>query len=176
MRCPAPPRDSSSARPTGVEHSGSGRASRRDESHLPASVPRGDEAAGGQLHTGGHRRTYPFVRHRPDPARKGIPSEDAKNRLRDLSPALDALGRLHAEMPKYAKTASDDLRSHYLERQRSDAYRWLLLISTHEQRHILADPRHQSESEISEEMTARRGQLSNTTIWCPLTTGTVTRA
>ncbi len=68
---------------------------------------------------------------------KAIPSEDAKGQLRDLHPALDSLRRLHAEMLEYAKTTHDDLRSHYVERQRSDAYQWLLLISTHEQRHIL---------------------------------------
>jgi hypothetical protein len=57
--------------------------------------------------------------------------------LHDLRPALDSLRRLHAEMLEYAKTTDDDLRGHYVERQRSDAYQWLLLISTHEQRHIL---------------------------------------
>jgi hypothetical protein len=68
---------------------------------------------------------------------KAIPSEDAKGQLRDLGPALDSLRRLHREMLEYAKTTDDDLRGHYVERQGSDAYRWLLLISTHEQRHIL---------------------------------------
>jgi hypothetical protein len=68
---------------------------------------------------------------------KAIPSEDVKGRLHDPRPALDSLRRLHAEMLEYAKSTGDDLRSHYVERQRSDAYQWLLLISTHEQRHIL---------------------------------------
>jgi hypothetical protein len=68
---------------------------------------------------------------------KAIPSEDAKGQLRDPHPALDLLRRLHAEMLEYAKTTHDDLRGHYVERQGSDAYQWLLLISTHEQRHIL---------------------------------------
>jgi hypothetical protein len=68
---------------------------------------------------------------------KAISSEHAPGRLQDLGPALESLRRLHAEMLEYAKTTHDDLRSHYVERQRSDAYQWLLLISTHEQRHIL---------------------------------------
>lgn len=68
---------------------------------------------------------------------KAIPSEDAKGRLRDVVPALEALRRLHAEMLRYARTTGDDLRAHYVERQQSDAYQWLLLISTHQQRHIL---------------------------------------
>lgn len=68
---------------------------------------------------------------------KAIPSEVAKGQLRDLGPALDSLNRLHQQMLEYVKTTDDDLRGHYIERQRSDAYQWLLLISTHEQRHIL---------------------------------------
>ena len=68
---------------------------------------------------------------------KAIPSEEAKGRLRDLRPAIDTLRRLHGEMLEYIKTTDDDLRGHFVERQGSDAYQWLLLISTHEQRHIL---------------------------------------
>jgi hypothetical protein len=68
---------------------------------------------------------------------KAIPSEDVKGRLRDVGAALEALRRLHAEMLQYARTTGDDLRAHYVERQQSDAYQWLLLISTHQQRHIL---------------------------------------
>jgi hypothetical protein len=68
---------------------------------------------------------------------KAIPSEDVKRQLRDLRPALASLQKLHAEMLKYIRTSSEDLRAHYVERQGSDAYQWLLLISTHEQRHIL---------------------------------------
>jgi hypothetical protein len=40
-------------------------------------------------------------------------------------------------MLRYVRTTNDDLRAHYVDRQGSDAYQWLLLISTHEQRHIL---------------------------------------
>ncbi|MGH9627869.1 MAG: DinB family protein, partial [Bryobacteraceae bacterium] len=68
---------------------------------------------------------------------KAIPSEDVKGRLRDVSAALKALRALHEEMLRYARTTNDDLRAHFVERQGSDAYQWFLLISTHEQRHIL---------------------------------------
>jgi hypothetical protein len=68
---------------------------------------------------------------------KAIPSEDAKGQLRDLRAAMDSLRGLHREMLEYAKATGDDLRGHYVKRQKSDAYQWLLLISTHEQRHIL---------------------------------------
>jgi hypothetical protein len=40
-------------------------------------------------------------------------------------------------MLQYARTTAEDLRSHVVEREGSDAYQWLLLISSHEQRHIL---------------------------------------
>jgi DinB superfamily len=78
---------------------------------------------------------------------KAIPSEVPKGQLRDLRQALDAIRKQHAQLSQYIKTTSDDLRSRVVERQGSDAYQWALLISTHEQRHILqireikADPR-----------------------------------
>jgi hypothetical protein len=77
---------------------------------------------------------------------KAIPSEVPKG-LRDLRSGLDAHRTLHARLVEYIKTTEDDLRSHIVERQGCDAYQWALLISTHEQRHILqireikADPK-----------------------------------
>ncbi len=76
-----------------------------------------------------------------------IPSENPKGQLRDLQAGLDAYRKQHEQLLHYVKTTKDDLRSHIVERQRSDAYQWALLISTHEQRHILqireikADPK-----------------------------------
>ena len=78
---------------------------------------------------------------------KAIPSEVPKGELRDLRQGLDAIRKQHAQLRQYIRTTSDDLRSHVVERQGSDAYQWALLISTHEQRHILqireikADPK-----------------------------------
>ena len=77
---------------------------------------------------------------------KAIPSE-VPTGLRDLQAGLDAYRIQHARLFQYVRTTEDDLRSHFVERQGSDAYQWVLLISTHEQRHILqireikADPR-----------------------------------
>ena len=77
---------------------------------------------------------------------KAIPSE-VPNGLRDLQAGLDAYRNQHARLLQYVRTTEDDLRGHFVERQGSDAYQWVLLISTHEQRHILqireikADPR-----------------------------------
>lgn len=78
---------------------------------------------------------------------KAIPSEVPKGQFRDLRQGLDAIRQQHAQLRQYIRTTSDDLRSRVVERQGSDAYQWALLISTHEQRHILqireikADPK-----------------------------------
>jgi len=68
---------------------------------------------------------------------KAVPAEEPKGHLHDLQAGLEAFSSLHARMLRYARTTTDDLRSHIVEREGSDAYQWLLLISTHEQRHIL---------------------------------------
>jgi DinB superfamily len=67
---------------------------------------------------------------------KAIPSEVPKG-LRDLRSGLDAHRKLHARLVEYIMSTKDDLRGHIVERQSCDAYQWALLISTHEQRHIL---------------------------------------
>jgi DinB superfamily len=66
-----------------------------------------------------------------------IPSERAPGQLRDLAAGLAEYRKHHARLLDYVKTTKDDLRSHLVARQGSDAYQWALLISTHEQRHIL---------------------------------------
>jgi hypothetical protein len=68
---------------------------------------------------------------------KAIPGEVPKGEVRSLAAALAAYRRDHARVVDYARTTSDDLRAHYVPRQGCDAYQWLLLISTHEQRHVL---------------------------------------
>jgi len=76
-----------------------------------------------------------------------VASENPKGQLPDLDTALERYRRHHARLLDYARTTQDDLRSRFVPRQRSDAYQWALLISTHEQRHILqirevkADPK-----------------------------------
>jgi hypothetical protein len=78
---------------------------------------------------------------------KAVPAEEPRGQLRDLRAGLEAWRKLHAQILEYVRTTDEDLRSHGVEREGSDAYQWLLLISTHEQRHILqireikADPR-----------------------------------
>ena len=67
---------------------------------------------------------------------QAIPSEVPKG-LRDIKAGLDTYRKLHGRLLQYVKTTQDDLRAHYVERQRCDAYQWTLLITTHEQRHVL---------------------------------------
>ena len=66
-----------------------------------------------------------------------LPAEEPSRKLPDLPSALKAYRAQHAELLQYVQTTKDDLRRRLVERQRSDAYQWALLISTHEQRHIL---------------------------------------
>jgi hypothetical protein len=66
-----------------------------------------------------------------------IPAETPKGNLRDLRAGLEAHRAAHARLLEYVKTTPDDLRRRHVARQGSDAYQWALLISTHEQRHIL---------------------------------------
>ena len=68
---------------------------------------------------------------------KAIPPEIPKGQLRDLKAGLADYRKHHARLVEYVKTTKDDLRNRVVERQGCDAYQWALLISTHEQRHIL---------------------------------------
>jgi uncharacterized damage-inducible protein DinB len=68
---------------------------------------------------------------------KALKSETPPGTLHDLRAALDDYRKHHERLLKYVRTTKDDLRNHVVARQESDAYQWALLISTHEQRHIL---------------------------------------
>lgn len=68
---------------------------------------------------------------------KAIAAEVPKGRFKDLAGALAEYRKHHDRLVQYIRTTDDDLRSRLVPRQGSDAYQWALLISTHEQRHIL---------------------------------------
>lgn len=68
---------------------------------------------------------------------KAIPTEVPKGQFKDLAGALAEYRQHHDRLAKYIRTTDDDLRGRLVARQGSDAYQWALLISTHEQRHIL---------------------------------------
>jgi hypothetical protein len=66
-----------------------------------------------------------------------LKTEEPSRTLRDLQSGLTAYRRQHAKLLEYLRTTNDDLRGRLVARQNCDAYQWALLISTHEQRHIL---------------------------------------
>ena len=68
---------------------------------------------------------------------QAIPGERPAGDLRDMPAALATYRKHHDRLLQYIRTTSDDLRGHFVQRQGCDAYQWALLISTHEQRHIL---------------------------------------
>jgi hypothetical protein len=66
-----------------------------------------------------------------------LKSEEPSRTLRDVPSGLMAYRTQHAKLLEYVRTTKDDLRGRLVERQNCDAYQWALLISAHEQRHIL---------------------------------------
>jgi len=68
---------------------------------------------------------------------QAIPGERPSGALRNLGAGMETYRKHHGRLLQYIKTTGDDLRSHFVPRQRCDAYQWALLISTHEQRHVL---------------------------------------
>ena len=87
---------------------------------------------------------YGIDRTNREPA---LTSEMPKGQVKDLASGLALYRKPHARLLQYARTTKDDLRQGFVARQGCDAYQWALLISTHEQRHILqireikADPK-----------------------------------
>jgi hypothetical protein len=66
-----------------------------------------------------------------------LKTEEPSRKLRDVAAGVADYRRQHARLLEYVRTTKDDLRRRLVERQNSDAYQWALLISTHDQRHIL---------------------------------------
>ena len=66
-----------------------------------------------------------------------ISTEVPSRKIADIAAGLKAYRTDHARLLQYVRTTKDDLRRKLVARQQSDAYQWALLISTHEQRHIL---------------------------------------
>ena len=66
-----------------------------------------------------------------------LKAEEPARTLKDIDAGLKSYRTQHAQLLQYVRTTNDDLRRRFVERQNSDAYQWALLISTHEQRHIM---------------------------------------
>ena len=68
---------------------------------------------------------------------KTSPDKVPHSESTDIKARLDAFRKLHTEMLEYARNTNDELKAHVLKEESCDAYHWLLVISTHVQRHIL---------------------------------------
>jgi hypothetical protein len=77
---------------------------------------------------------YGINRSNREPA---APSETPRGQLRNVTGGLAEYRTNHSRLLQYIRTTKDDLRRRIVQRQTCDAYQWALLISTHEQRHIL---------------------------------------
>ena len=60
-----------------------------------------------------------------------------KGKYEDVGQSLADFRKLRAAMNEFAKTTEEDLRGRQLQGGNMDVYQWLLMISTHSQRHIL---------------------------------------
>lgn len=68
---------------------------------------------------------------------KTSPNKVPHSTSTDVKARLEAFQKLHSEMLEYARKTDEDLRGHILEAEGIDLYQWLLMISTHAQRHIM---------------------------------------
>jgi hypothetical protein len=60
-----------------------------------------------------------------------------KGKYENVKQSLADFRKLRAMMTEFAKTTQEDLRGRQLQGGSMDVYQWLLMISTHSQRHIL---------------------------------------
>jgi hypothetical protein len=94
---------------------------------------------------------------------QAIPTERPTAPPRDVRVAFEEYRKYHDRLRQYISTTRDELRRHFVQRQQCDAYQWALLISTHEQRHILqireikADPKFPKASEAKPQTRERGG-------------------
>ncbi len=60
-----------------------------------------------------------------------------KGKYENVAQSLGDFRKLRATMTEFAKGTQEDLRGRQLQGGNMDVYQWLLMISTHSQRHIL---------------------------------------
>lgn len=64
-------------------------------------------------------------------------AREPKGQLTDAADGLKKFQKLRGAMLDYARSTNDDLRSHGVQKSKTDLYQWFLMISSHSQRHIL---------------------------------------
>ena len=60
-----------------------------------------------------------------------------KGQYKDLDSALSSFRKLRATIKDYTRNSTDELRGLTYKNTEMDGYNWILMISTHSQRHIL---------------------------------------
>jgi hypothetical protein len=99
----------------------------QDDMKQPGTITRGADPDENFLWYGIDRT----VRNKTGAAR------EPKGQLTNAAGGLARFRKLRAAMLQYARTTDDDLRSHAIQKSKTDMYQWFLMISTHSQRHIL---------------------------------------
>jgi hypothetical protein len=64
-------------------------------------------------------------------------AREPKGQLAGAAEGLRKFRTLRTAMLEYARSSGDDLRSHAVQKSKTDLYQWFLMISSHSQRHIL---------------------------------------
>ncbi|MBL0161298.1 MAG: DinB family protein [Bryobacterales bacterium] len=64
-------------------------------------------------------------------------AREPKGQLAQAAEGLAKFAKLRSRMLEYARTTQDELRTHAVQKSKTDLYQWLLMISTHSQRHLL---------------------------------------
>ena len=111
------------------------RSSRGGRSDLPEEYA--ERQAGGRSRRDDERHRRAVVGVDRTFRETALKTEEPSRTLRDVQSGMTAYRTQHAKLLEYVRTTTDDLRSRLVERQNCDAYQWALLISTHEQRHVL---------------------------------------
>lgn len=99
----------------------------QDDMKLPGTLTRGADPDENFLWYGIDRT----VRNKTGTAR------EPQGQLTSAAEGLARFRKLRATMLQYARTTGEDLRTHAVQKSKTDMYQWFLMISTHSQRHIL---------------------------------------
>lgn len=64
-------------------------------------------------------------------------AREPQGKIKEAATGLAQFRQLRATMLDYVRNTQDDLRTHAVQKSKTDLYQWLLMISTHAQRHLL---------------------------------------
>lgn len=68
---------------------------------------------------------------------KTAAAREPKGEMGNAAEGLAKFRKLRARVLEYARSTQDELRTHTVQKSKTDLYQWLLMISTHAQRHLL---------------------------------------